>query len=62
MQKSMAGNLHVRNPDNDLIAKLKTRAARHGRSAEAEHHEILMQPLETEVDRPPMSWRRSCAN
>lgn len=42
MQKSMVGNLRVCTPDNDLIAKLKTRAARHGRSAEAEHHEILM--------------------
>ena len=36
----MAGSLHVRNLDDDLIAKLKIRAARHGRSAEAEHREI----------------------
>lgn len=27
----MAGNLHVRNLDEDLIARLKRRAARHGR-------------------------------
>ncbi|MCK1727837.1 hypothetical protein IVA82_22220 [Bradyrhizobium sp. 142] len=43
----MAGNLHVR--DDDLIAKLKIRAARHGRSAEAEHREILRQVLASEV-------------
>ena len=42
----MAGNLHVRNLDDDLIARLKRRAARHGRSTEAEHREILRQALE----------------
>jgi plasmid stability protein len=41
----LAGNLHVRNLDDGLIAKLKRRAARHGRSAEAEHREILRQAL-----------------
>ena len=41
----MAGNLHVRNLDFELIARLKRRAARHGRSAEAEHREILRQAL-----------------
>lgn len=41
----MAGNLHVRNLDDQLIAKLKRRAARHGRSTEAEHREILRQAL-----------------
>lgn len=46
----MAGNLHVRNLDDDLIAKLKLRAARHGRSAEAEHREILRQALEAEAE------------
>jgi plasmid stability protein len=46
----MPGNLHVRNLDDDLIAKLKRRAARHGRSTEAEHREILRQALETEVN------------
>lgn len=46
----MSGNLHVRNLDDDLIVKLKIRAARHGRSAEAEHREILRQALETEVE------------
>ena len=37
----MAGSLHVRNRDDELIARLKRRAVRHGRSAEAEHREIL---------------------
>jgi antitoxin FitA len=44
----MAGNLHVRNLEDDLIARLKRRAARHGRSAEAEHREILRQALANE--------------
>lgn len=44
----MAGNLHVRNLDDELIARLKQRAARHGRSAEAEHREILRQALASE--------------
>jgi len=46
----MAGNLHVRNLDDDLIAQLKRRAARHGRSTEAEHREILRQALATEAE------------
>jgi len=43
-------NLHVRNVDDDLVAKLKRRAARHGRSTEAEHREILKQALSGESD------------
>ncbi|HVU43399.1 MAG TPA: hypothetical protein VHD86_20315 [Xanthobacteraceae bacterium] len=46
----MARNLHVRNVDDDLIGKLKRRAARHGRSAEAEHREILRQVLRDEIE------------
>lgn len=46
----MAGNLHVRNLDEELIAKLKRRAARHGRSTEAEHREILRQALAAEAE------------
>jgi plasmid stability protein len=46
----MASNLHVRNLDDDLVAKLKRRAARHGRSTEAEHREILRQALANEVE------------
>lgn len=41
----MAGSLHVRNLEDELIVKLKRRAARHGRSTEAEHREILRQAL-----------------
>jgi plasmid stability protein len=43
----MAGTLHVRNLDDDLVARLKRRAARHGRSTEAEHREIFGQALAT---------------
>lgn len=39
------GSLIVRNLDDDTIAALKARAARHGRSAEAEHRAILEQAL-----------------
>jgi plasmid stability protein len=45
----MAGNLHVRNLGDELVARLKRRAARHGRSAEAEHREILRQALSVEI-------------
>jgi plasmid stability protein len=44
----MPGNLHVRNLADDLIARLKRRARRHGRSTEAEHREILRQVLTSE--------------
>ena len=44
----MAASLHVRNVGEDIVAKLKRRALRHGRSAEAEHREILRQALEGE--------------
>lgn len=33
--------LIVRNLDAEIVRRLKLRAARHGRSAEAEHREIL---------------------
>ena len=46
----MAGNLHVRNLDDDLIARLKRRAARHGRSTEAEHREILRLALAGDIE------------
>lgn len=46
----MPGTLQVRNLDDELITRLKSRAARHGRSAEAEHREILRQALSAEVD------------
>jgi plasmid stability protein len=44
----MPGSLQVRGLDDDLINRLKRRAARHGRSAEAEHREILRQALASE--------------
>jgi len=46
----MAGSLSVRNLDDGLIAGLKRRAARHGRSAEAEVREILRQVLARDAE------------
>lgn len=37
--------LIVRKIEDDLVRALKLRAARHGRSAEAEHREILRETL-----------------
>lgn len=45
------GQLLVRNVDDALIALLKRRAARNGRSAEAEHREILREVLEVHAAR-----------
>jgi antitoxin FitA len=42
---SMASNLVVRNVDEGVALALKQRAAAHGRSAEAEHREILKSVL-----------------
>jgi plasmid stability protein len=50
----MATNLVVRNVEENLVLALKQVAAAHGRSAEAEHREILRAVLQ----RPP---RRSVA-
>ena len=41
----MATNLIVRNVDEDVALALKQLAASHGRSAEAEHREILRSAL-----------------
>lgn len=46
----MAGSLSIRNVDDELITRLKRRAARHGQSAEAEMRDILRQVLEGEAD------------
>jgi len=46
----MSGALQVRNLDDALIQRLRRRAARHGRSVEAEHREILRQALSAEVE------------
>lgn len=39
-------NLHVRNLDDDLVERLKVRAAENGRSVEAEHRDILRRALD----------------
>ena len=46
----MPSNLSIRELDDELITRLKRRAARHGRSVEAEHREILREALAREVD------------
>ena len=46
----MARNLQVRNLDESIVMRLKRRAARNGRSTEAEHREILRQALSAEVE------------
>ena len=42
--------LIVRNIDVDLVRRLKIQAAQHGRSAEAEHREILREALEPKAE------------
>jgi plasmid stability protein len=54
-ETTMATNLVVRNVDEDVALALKQLAAAHGRSAEAEHREILR----TALQRPK---RRSVAD
>lgn len=49
-EHTMTATLHVRNLDDELVTRLKRRAARHGRSAEAEHREILRQALAAEIE------------
>lgn len=44
----MPVNLHVRNVDDEVANALKRRAAERGRSAEAEHRDILRQALITD--------------
>lgn len=46
------GQLIVRNIDDELVLALKRRAASHGRSAEAEHREILRDVLRGDEGRP----------
>ena len=58
------GQLLLRNVDDDLIRRLKERAAAHGRSAEAEHRAILERALrpggDSFVERAAR-WRRLTA-
>ena len=46
----MPKHLQVRNVDDDTVARLKRRAARNGRSMEAEHREILRHALSAETE------------
>jgi len=48
----MAANLVVRNVDEGVALALKKRAAAHGRSAEAEHREILRDALKGPQRKP----------
>ena len=41
--------LIVRNVDDDLVKRLKQRAAEHGRSAEEEHRQLLRAALRSEA-------------
>ena len=43
-------SISVRNLDDELLGRLKRRAARHGRSAEAEVRDILRQALSSEAE------------
>lgn len=45
--------LIVRNLEDDVVQALKERAGQHGRSAEAEHREILRQALAPEPSIDP---------
>jgi plasmid stability protein len=45
MKRASMHQLIVRNLEEEVVHELKLRAARHGRSAEAEHREILRQAL-----------------
>jgi plasmid stability protein len=45
--------LIVRNLEEEVVRELKLRAARHGRSAEAEHREILRQALLPAEEKKP---------
>lgn len=46
--------LIVRNIEDEIVQRLKRRAARLGRSAEAEHREILREALKHDEGRPPL--------
>ena len=52
--------LIVRNLDDGTVRALKQRAARHGRSAEAEHRAILQDVLGSETERA--SFKRFLAS
>ena len=45
----MPASMSIRNLDNETVARLKRRAARHGRSTEAEVRDILRRALDAEA-------------
>jgi antitoxin FitA len=45
MKKGPMNQLIVRNLEDKVVRELRLRAARHGRSAEAEHREVLREAL-----------------
>lgn len=51
MKKGAMNQLIVRNLEEEVVRELRLRAARHGRSAEAEHREILREALLPAKDR-----------
>ncbi len=51
--------LTVRNLDDELVRRLRIRAAEHGRSAEAEHRELLR--LALVADDEPLMERQAAA-
>lgn len=51
MKGRASNQLIVRNLEAEVVRELKLRAARHGRSAEAEHREILREALRPGSDR-----------
>lgn len=52
--KRSANQLIVRNLEEEVVQALRLRAARHGRSAEAEHREILRQALLPAKEKKPL--------
>ena len=53
MKQAPRNQLIVRNLEEAVVRELKLRAARHGRSAEAEHREILRHALLPAATRTP---------
>lgn len=58
----MSTNLVVRNVDEEITLALKQRAATNGRSAEAEHREILKAALQRPPRRPFLEVLMSMPN
>lgn len=58
----MATNLVVRNVEEELTLALKQQAAAHGRSAEAEHREILRAALQRPKRRSLVEFLLSMPN